>query len=245
MSNNNLAGFPMLGSRVDSTITYNPRTITYETPLAIPTSATPVYPEITVESGDMFTFSPYPVYADNVSQLIAVVQNTSGGSVSLFSSYQTANNVYYSTSETSSIAAGKYATYYAPGLSNVSAGTVQRLKMYASAGSSLVLVALYMIILPRNICKDMNAVYDLQIDIATSSLIGGTTKSPMGYLFTNGLLQLAVSTSISLAAAATKSTEGFGRCQIYSHDSTYSNNTADPYYVISHYPTRIAYTPIL
>lgn len=253
MSNNQLAGFPAFGPRVDSEIIYNPRIITFDPAIDVPVSPDYAYVEITIGSGDLPTFSPYtPPHASSVFNdmyncyLLGVVQNVTATTTSLYGSYLLSGETY-SASDSVSLVGYKYGHYYAPGLTEVSLGATQKLRFYATAADKLKIIAAYMMIYPKNICSGLTSgVADLQITLSTGSMIGGAAPANEAFSFGSGPCAVTTSTSISMKGAEiyNADTRGFGYVVRPSHNGLSSSNAA-PYYNSPVYPTRIAYTPIL
>lgn len=257
MSNNQLAGFPMLGPRVDTAIAYNPKSTTLETPLEIVASS---YPEtaqvqITVAAGDYPTFSTYPLDAYYKCSLIVCVQNSSGAARTVTAKYKTANTPTWSSNITSaSIANGYNPSVELAGLTTFAAGDVQEVMLYAS-GSGVYITDYHLIIycdLFNRTSPGFKPMMDFSAVIEGTSLVSGKTAIQANQLtmyppdgkggwtaiaYTPGTISYQAYCAAIVSSGKGMSVAGAKNAWTTPYTG---NRIYQPYY-----PTRIAYTPIL
>lgn len=258
MSNNQLAGFPAFGPRVDTTITYNPRIVTLETPTDLPTTEPATAQVQFVLAGtDLPACSPYPIpWADSVAitsrymcHMFAYVKNESGGTATIYAKYKTANTPTWSTAVSVSATNNYYYSIGSVGLTTWAIGDTQEIKLYASA-AGVKLIKYALIIYPNRAGQGcLDRLHDLKLSFENASLIGGTALvydaaanyTLLSALFTN--LASAVKER-SFGCWLTDSANGIFVSGTSSR--AWRASTTDVFnHGAFYYPTRIAYTPIL
>jgi hypothetical protein len=257
MSNNQLAGFPAYGARVDSIVVYNPAQTTLETPVELPTSEpATAQVQITTAVGQLPTFSPYLVPWDSAvfnseyytSVLIAIVKNNTASTRTIYRRYKIDNTPTWAIAAPFTALAGRYVGISVPGLSTWSIGDAQELMLYANnAGCNL--LAYGLLIIPNAVGKGLPAagVAELVVETDTASLFAGWGTTTASALYAT--LQSANGSTI--ISGGTVKTERLALAPDSSSGILTTIMTAQSAQATSltyHspvYPTRIAYTPIL
>ena len=255
MSNNNLAGFPMLGPRVDTAITYHPLIVTLETPIELPvTEPETAQVQYTVATAELPTASPYPLPAAVGEALgltyqyfiYAYVQNASGATRTVYAKSKTANTPTWSSASSASVTNAYFASFMTRGLTTVAIGDTQEIKLYAS-GAGVSLIKYMVCAYPNYLGTALigKPLLDVAVDLSTASVFSAGITSTGDYRYqTVSWAALSGTTSMSLASWLPNTVYGIGYLAAPSNAwiTTASDNLR---HYQPAYPTRIAYTPIL
>lgn len=267
MSNNNLAGFPSFGPRVDTKIIYpTPNTVTFEAgtylPATLPTSPNVEIP-ITAENTILPYCEPYKIPLSPVNGpgkygtpyyplLIVQIKNNDAVARTVYCRSQT---MYGNNSENPfsiSVPAGYYACFAAPPVTAWEFNKTDRLWLYAPSSTNVELIAAHRLIFPHNLpMLDANkGVADVVIEISTDSLLGGGAC----YTTSTSYLRATLPTdetantvgNITRIAGSASATSGFCYYPSGVGAGKAVTHATNPLY---HWQfaaiTRIAYTPIL
>lgn len=261
MSNNQLAGFPAFGSRVDSTITYHPKTIIFDPILDLPTGGFPGTPQIEFEItiADLPSINGAPYIADGAfgsNYLIYVfvgISNSYGSTNYIYLSSKYINPSTWNDSSFQGIATGYYGTLLTTAcLQSPSIGSTQQYRLY-SYYSGAKLEWAKMVIVPTYLLKQYRGVKDLTIETSVASIIGGTVQSTddsiyiYGYNGAADFYHLQTASTLSMQYWNPSSLYGVVATTRYPYQSIVFSTSAinnKPHRQFR-YPTRIAYTPIL
>ena len=184
---NQLAGFPAFGNRIDSPIVYNPRIVTYDPAIALPTSEpadNAAQMQITIAVGDL-PVHQIPFASDasvggshNIWTILGF-KNTGAGAANISVKAKTASapTFYILSSTGNTIGAGKYKTcFYSMVQSGWGIGSVHEAKIWSSAeGVEFRWAA--MIITPRRLGSGLlgAALLNLEIAFSNASIIGASS----------------------------------------------------------------------
>lgn len=255
MSNNNLAGFPSFGPRVDTKITYNPTQHNFDPAVQIPIGnpASGLY-TFTITAEMLPETDPYGLSVKEYDVYVfARVKNVGASSAYVVSAYRM-NGAAVNTGPVinSSVGADRYCSfcdlYNAAGGINIG-DTIEIVTYSTTAGATVNIEWAAIVIVPVSPCLNMGAVKDLDIAISSASWFNGTANVP-----TTGRMQLsfhvgslmahttAISSDIDLDVYYFKPT---GPSLVPQDPATSIASTTQNQHIQPYYPTRIAYTPIL
>ena len=272
MSNNQLAGFPAFGPRVDTSITYNPVSYIPESPIELPTSEPAVAQvQLTVNAASLPTFSPcYPslltsevAFKDRYKVFtVAYFQNLSASSVNIIAKFKSSETpTFTSITGESSLGATYYdAVTFVGSVTELQLNTIHEVKFYTSY-EDVYLIWAYMVVVPDQLihCGATAGLKDLLVTVSNASWVGSAVVSTATANFGWGLNLRGGGGG----ATVYPNVNGNVSSPAFSGNTSYAwlltapslnttrttlwkqSTTANTNHFQPYYPTRIAYTPIL
>lgn len=251
MSNNQLAGFPAFGPRVDTAITHNIKAVILDPEVELPTSA-PASPQAqaTITENDVptmkyiWTTPGLTIPQRHVVAVFAYFRNDGASQATVYVATKTGASTY-SNYRPWYVPAGQYYMYTRSGVAV--SNNVQDIKAYANQAGVKLLSVHYLYSPDFSSISYPKGINNLAIDLGTASLLSGTNNDAaqtyylLGYIGGYTHQQASISRSVYL----TNGTHGLGFMYLYNAEYYNTSATDTKPHPRIFYPTRIAYTPIL
>lgn len=194
MSNNQLAGFPAFGARVDTRITYHPVEYVPDPALVLPSSEPgTAQVQFTVNEASLPTWDPvYPNLATDdftfdtkyVVCTIVGFYNAGASSYTINGKYKSAKPSTFTATAAGSIGAGKYKMItIMDTMSSLALNDVHEMKFYTNdtgGDANVKLLWAYMVVIPYYLVRTITTpvqsrVADLAIDMSNASWVGAAS----------------------------------------------------------------------